>query len=195
MLARLNYHNEEVADIVTSRIVPKCGQQEFTSKYQWFNYVYSLLLLRCATPELVQSIMNQDFYKALEAEEMENNQESRSAFHRETGSTESPEFYSVMNVKRKFCSIYGMLLVCSKQPDHPLHQCFEHICQEGEFLNLLLNVNLDYFKKSKDLQNFHHKLIVLLESFAPSKDKYMAINLKTPFGFHLGLAFFSQITH
>lgn len=196
MLSRLNYKNEELVAIIETNVIPKCKQEDFLSNYQWFNYVFSLALLKCATLEHFRSITRKSFYDSMEQDEIENYSSIQKLQSDKLGesnttneSTSTQEIYNLLNIKRKYSLLYGLIKMNIAHSSKSLMDYFDSESEKINFENHITNLNLDMFKQSKDLQNFRSKLISSLESFSPSKDRYMSVMLKTQYGFFIGNSF------
>ncbi|XP_027199187.2 uncharacterized protein LOC113793366 [Dermatophagoides pteronyssinus] len=214
-LARLNYQREDFVDIIMDHIVPKISYENCASRYQWFNFVNSLMLLRCATVDQIKSILRNQFYVEMEQEELEthlnylrerqikNSQEdSDDLLENEKMDSNAVdlnvnsghEIYRMMNIRRKYCVLYGMLTLQSDarivDPNThqsmgkiPIEQFFDNAEEMKNFQTYIKTFDLSIIKRSKDLQEFRKKLIQTFDAFAPNKDKYMLVDIKTPFGF------------
>lgn len=211
-LARLNYQRYDLVEIVRNHIVPKVSDESFVSKYQLLNFVNSLLLLRCATIEQIKSILRKDFYTSLEQEEIE--------YHLKAEKIESPlsnndeiennekeekntgnDIYRIMNIRRKYSLIYGMLSLQSdfriidsntNMPSGiiPMECFFDSKDELESFENYVKMFDTTSIKRSKDVESFKNKLIKSFESFAPSKEQLMKVDIRTPYGFNIGKKLF-----
>ncbi|OTF74179.1 cell cycle progression protein, partial [Euroglyphus maynei] len=214
-LSRLNYQREDLVDIIMEQIVPKISAENCASRYQWFNFVNSLMQLRCATVDHVKSILRNQFYVEMEQEELETHlnilreRQAKNSPEENGDSSENEkldsntddltvisghEIYRMMNIRRKYCVLNGMLTLQSDSriidPNTrqsmgkiPIEQFFDNEEEMKNFQTYLRTFDLSIVKRSKDLQEFQKKLIQTFDTFAPSKDKYMLVDIKTPFGF------------
>lgn len=231
-LARLNYQRDDFVDIIMDHIVPKISAENCASRYQWFNFVHSLMLLRCATVDHVKSILRNQFYVEMEQEELElhlKNLKERQAKNSQQGENDDSsenekldpvsedltansghEIYRMMNIRRKYCVLNGMISLQSDSriidPNThqsmgkiPIQTFFDNEEDMENFKTYIKTFDLDIIKRSKDLQEFRKKIIQTFDAFAPSKDKYMLVDVKTPFGYTIGKAqcstfnFFSKL--
>lgn len=220
-LARLNYQRDDFVDIIMDHIVPKISAENCASRYQWFNFVHSLMLLRCATVDHVKSILRNQFYVEMEQEELElhlKNLKERQAKNSQQGENDvssenekldpvsedltansGHEIYRMMNIRRKYCVLNGMISLQSDSriidPNThqsmgkiPIQTFFDNEEDMENFKTYIKTFDLDIIKRSKDLQEFRKKIIQTFDAFAPSKDKYMLVDVKTPFGYTIGKA-------
>ena len=220
-LARLNYQRDDFVDIIMDHIVPKISAENCASRYQWFNFVHSLMLLRCATVDHVKSILRNQFYIEMEQEELElhlknlkerqakNSQQSENDDSSENEKLDpvsedltansGHEIYRMMNIRRKYCVLNGMISLQSDSriidPNThqsmgkiPIQTFFDNEEDMENFKTYIKTFDLDIIKRSKDLQEFRKKIIQTFDAFAPSKDKYMLVDVKTPFGYTIGKA-------
>lgn len=213
-LARLNYQRYDLVEIIRNHIVPKVSAESFISKYQFLNFINSLLLLRCATIDQVKSILKKDFYTSLEQEEIEyhlknetmplNNEEMENNNEKENGTDPGYDIYRIMNIRRKYCLIYGMLSLQSDfriiDPDTnmpsgyiPMERFFDSDDELKSFENYVKMFDTASIKRSKDVETFKNKLIKSFESFAPSKERLMNVDIRTPYGFNIGKKLFKLI--
>ncbi|UXI19243.1 40S ribosomal protein S10 [Sarcoptes scabiei] len=166
--SRLNYHRDDLQDLLMQRVIPKVKQENCSSSSQWFNYVNSLILLRSAPIDHVRSILRSSFYYNLDHESMINpKQISRKMISTKTESenepsisvdSDSPSFeeteieqinafnerldssYAKMNILRKYCLIAGLLM----------YQAEKRIIQSDSTPLLFEN----FFDSSQEMETF-----------------------------------------
>lgn len=208
-MARLNFHTDDFRGLLATVILPQCSDPaEFVSKSQYFNFVYSLALLRQAPVEHLKTICSKEFFTALEHEEVENylsrmrqrNAKQLAALGiaavEESGEDGTggealadgpvPEvqgIYQVMSLRRKYLTLAGLLI--TEDSGKALEDVFATDAERLDFEKLIGSLEFEPLKRNKDLHAFRENIFRLLDNFAP-RGKYMAVDRKLPFGFSIG---------
>ncbi|KAI2807540.1 Cell cycle progression [Blomia tropicalis] len=206
-IARLNYNTDEIQEILLSKVIPQLPNlTEFISKMQYFNFVYSLVLLRIAPIDYLRQICNKEFLASLEADEAESyllklrgraakinefqkelNQEYEVEVEEnentaEVNVSETEDIYNVINLRRKFLVMSGLLL--REESGKALKDVFEDESKLNQFEQFVHSLEFEPVKRSKDMQSFRDNIFRSLDSFAPI-GKFTSIDKKLPYGFSI----------